>query len=209
MMDLLTQSPKAMPDTISSSAAEHAAHTEIRVKGKPVSVPSAQIGDRTVIAKGSWLRFASVQDEDMLEGQSVANPETFVDQLKKSGLRADIFTFAQKLPLTEPLYQYQMEWDNLAVIPLTTYSEWWDKRVESSVRRAVRKATKSGIVVKEVEFNDEFVQGIVNINNETPVRQGKPFWHYQKPFDAVKAENDLCGQNGQHHPDPFDDEALR
>lgn len=188
-MDLLTQPTKTMPDTTSPSAVAQAEQTEIRLKGKAVSVPSAQIGDRTVIAQGSWLKFASVQDEDMLEGQSVANPEVFIDRLKKSGLRADIFTFAQKMPLTERLYPYQMEWDNLAVIPLTSYSEWWDKRVESSVRRAVRKATKSGIAVKEVVFDDDFVRGIVNINNETPVRQGKPFWHYKKPFDAVKMEN--------------------
>jgi hypothetical protein len=44
-------------------------------------------------------------------------------------------------------------------------------------------------VVKLAEFDDAFVQGIVNINNETPIRQGKPFWHFQKSFDAVKREN--------------------
>jgi hypothetical protein len=43
--------------------------------------------------------------------------------------------------------------------------------------------------VKEADFNDRFIQGIVNINNETPIRQGKPFWHYQKSFEAVKHEN--------------------
>jgi len=188
-MDLLTQAPKSMPESQSSPNEASPDQTEIRVKGKSVSVPSARIGERTVITKGGWLKIATVQDEDMLEGQSVEDPNSFVGQLKKSGLRADIFTFAQKLPLTEPRYPYRMEWDNLAVIPITTFSDWWDKRVESSVRRAVRKATKSGIVVKEVEFDDPFVQGIVNINNETPVRQGKPFWHYQKPFDAVKMEN--------------------
>ena len=63
-------------------------------------------------------------------------------------LDADIFTFAQKLPDTVPKHGYHLEWDNLAVIPITTYSHWWDKRVESSVRRAVRKATKSGVIVK-------------------------------------------------------------
>lgn len=188
-MDLLTQPTKSMPESQSAPGDAGADQTEIRVKGKSVSVPSARIENRTVITKGSWLKIATVQDEDMLEGQSVEDPDSFVKQLKRSGLRADIFTFAQKLPLTEPRYSYRVEWDNLAVIPITTFSDWWDKRVESSVRRAVRKATKSGIVVKEVEFDDPFVQGIVNINNETPVRQGKPFWHYQKPFDAVKMEN--------------------
>ena len=47
-----------------------------------------------------------------------------------AGLDADIFTFAQKLPNTVPKHSHYMEWDNLAVIPITTYSDWWDKRVE-------------------------------------------------------------------------------
>ena len=125
----------------------------------------------------------------MIEGETVRDPESFISQLKASGLNADIFTFAQKLPDTAPKYSYHMEWDNLAVIPITTFSEWWDKRVESSVRRAVRKATKSGIVIKVSELDDEFVKGIVGINNETPTRQGRAFWHFQKSFDEVKQEN--------------------
>ena len=38
-----------------------------------------------------------------------------------------------------------------------------------SVRRAVRKAAKAGVIVKLAEFDDAFVKGIVNINNETPI----------------------------------------
>ena len=75
------------------------------------------------------------------------------------------------------------------MIPITTFSDWWEKRVEPSVRRAVRKATKEGVVVRPAELDDAFVKGIVEINNETPVRQGKSFWHFQKSFDAVKREN--------------------
>src|SRR5205823_2613153 len=46
-----------------------------------------------------------------------------------------------------------------------------------------------GVVVKEAEFDDAFVEGIRHINDETPVRQGRTFWHYQKDFETVKAEN--------------------
>jgi hypothetical protein len=164
-------------------------HTEIRVKGQPVSVPSARIEGTNVLRTGGWLKIATPQDEELIEGEPIRDPETFISQLKTSGLMADIFTFAQKLPNTVPKYSYQMEWDNLAVIPITTFSDWWDKRVESSVRRAVRKAAKLGLVVKVAEFDDEFVKGIVGINNETPIRQGRAFWHYQKAFEAVKEEN--------------------
>ena len=167
----------------------NASQTEIRVKGKSVRVPSAEIEGRTVITSGKWLRMATARDEDLIEGETVKNPESFVSQLKQSGLNADMFTFAQRLPECTPKHAYHMEWENLAVIPITTYSDWWDNRAESSVRRAVRKAAKSGLVVKKVEFDDEFVRGIVSINDETPVRQGKAFWHYKKSFEAVKAEN--------------------
>jgi hypothetical protein len=161
---------------------------EIHVKGKPVRVPAAQIDGRTVLATGKWLEIATVQDEELTETESVADPESFISQLKKSGLNADIFTFSQKLWDNTPKYNYPLEWDNWAVIPITTYADW-EKRAESSVRRAVRRAAKLGVVVKVAEFDDTFVKGIVNINNETPVRQGRAFWHFQKSFEAVKQEN--------------------
>jgi hypothetical protein len=164
-------------------------HAEISAKGKVVSVPSVQIDGRTVITSGSWLKLAAAQDEELIEGETVVDPGTFVSRLKETGLKADIFTFAQRLPETRPKYTYRQEWDNLAVIPITTFSDWWEHRVESSVRRAVRKAAKLGLVVKAVELDDEFVKGIVSINNETPVRQGKAFWHFQKSFEDVKREN--------------------
>lgn len=171
------------------STAVETGRTEIRVKGKTVSVPSVEIDGRAVIASGKRVKLATLQDEELLEGELVANPESFVRQLKQSGLGADILTFAQKLPDATPKHPYYFEWDNLAVIPITTFSDWWDNHVEASVRRAVRKATKEGVVVKHVPFDDEFVKGIVNINNETPIRQGKPFWHFEKSFEAVRLEN--------------------
>lgn len=164
-------------------------HTEIRVKGKPVFAPSVQVAGRTVITTGRWLRVAFVQDEDLIEGETFGDPNAFVSELRQTGLNADIFTFAQKLPWTIPTHKYYMEWDNVAVIPIATFSDWWEKRVDPGVRRSVRKAAKSGVVVTSGALDDEFVKGIVRINNETPIRQGRSFWHFQKSFDAVKGEN--------------------
>jgi hypothetical protein len=163
--------------------------TEIRIKGKDQYVPSALIDGRTVIATGKWLKKAAIHDEELLEGMTVRDPESFVAQLRQTGLNADLFTFAQQLPDTTPKYSYPLEWDNLAVIPITTYSNWLKNQVESSVPRAVRKAAKLGVVVKLAELDETFVNGIVGINNETPIRQGMVFWHYQKSPDAVKREN--------------------
>lgn len=164
--------------------------TAISVRGKPTFVPSAAIDGRTIISTGRWLKIATVQDEDLIEDDTVSNPDSFVCRLKESGLDADIFTFAQRLSETNPRYKYNNEWDNFAVIPITSFSEWWEKKVESSVRRAVRKAAKLGLVVRQAEFDDDFIKGIVEINNESEIRQGREFWHFQKPFEAVKLENE-------------------
>jgi hypothetical protein len=184
------------------------AQTEIRVKGKNVLAPSVHIDARTVITTGNWLKIASVRDEDLREGQTVADPASFVLQLKKTELNADIFTFAQKLPVTTPMHKYHLEWDNLAVVPITTFSDWWEKRVESSVRRAVRKAAKSGVVVSLAEFDDTLVKGIVSINNETPIRQGKPFWHFQKSFEDVKRENSTYAERNAFVAAYYQDELI-
>ena len=162
---------------------------DISKGGKVVSVQSVEIVGRTVIATGKWIKMAAVKDEELVEGDPVADPALFVSRLKHTRLNADIFTFAQKLPDTTPKWTHHSEWDNQAVIRITSFSDWWDKRVESSVRRAVRKATKVGVIVKPTEFDHAVVEGIVDLYNETPIRQGRPFWHYRKDFDTVRREN--------------------
>ena len=127
-----------------------------------------QIEGQTVTASGRWLRIATVKDEELMEGAVVTDPSTFLRDLRHAGLRADLFTFAQKLPDTTPRYPFHLEWDNPAVIPLTTFNEWWEKQAESSVRRAVRKASKVGVVTKVIDFDDALVDGIEAIYNREP-----------------------------------------
>src|SRR5438034_10239259 len=52
----------------------------------------------------------------------------------------------------------------------------------------VRKAKKAGIEVREASYDDAFVQGMTDIFNETPVRQGRQFWHYGKDIETVKRQ---------------------
>jgi len=182
--------------------------TEVRVKGKDTLVPAVQIDGRTVITSGKWLKKATLKDEDLLEGEAVCDPESFISQLKESGLNADIFTFAQKLPDTTPKYKYLVEWENFAVIPITTYSEWFKTRAESSVQRAIRKSGKLGVRVELAELDDNFVRGIVSINNEVPMRQGKPFWHFQKSFEAVKKENSTYAERNTFLGAYLEDELI-
>jgi hypothetical protein len=183
-------------------------HTDIRIRGKEIVVPSVDIAGRTVITTGKWLKVAAVKDEDLTEGETVPDPPSFLANLKQAGLGADIFTFVQKLPATAPRYEYHLEWDNFAVIPISSYADWWDNRVESSVRRAVRKAAKAGVVVKLAEFDDALVKGIVEINNETPTRQGRHFWHFGKSFDDVKRENSTYADRNKFLGAYFKEELI-
>jgi len=164
----------------------------IRVKGRTIAVPSIQIGDRVVIVTGKWLKVASVLDENLIEQETVADPELFILELKRSHPKVDLFTFAQKPTDLARKYRYHMEWDNVAAVPITSYEEWFGKRIGTDVRQNVRKSSKRGLTVRTVSLSDEFVRGIVDIYNETPVRQGRPFWHYGKDFDTVKRQTSHC-----------------
>jgi hypothetical protein len=179
--------------------------TEIRVRGKVVFVPSAQVLGSTVITRGRWPRVASIHDERLAEPEFSFDQASFIDALRQAGLKADIFTFAQMLPDIVPRHSFHLEWDNLAVIPITSFSDWWERRINSAKRNAVRKSAKIGMVVKETELNDDLIAGIVRINNETPVRQGKPFWHFNKRFDDVKSESSTYAERsiflGAYHQD--------
>ena len=53
----------------------------------------------------------------------------------------------------------------------------------------VRKASKAGIEIRKVDFSDELIAGIEGIHNETPIRQGRPFKHYGKPFATIKRDH--------------------
>ena len=163
-------------------------YVEIRVKRKTVKVPTIRISGQTVVTTGGWLKTATVQDEEFLEEVAVQDPELFVRELKQSALKADIFTFAQRLPEIAPKYKYHLECDSVAAIPITNVQDWLTNHVEYDVRKAIKRAARRGVTVKEVEFNDDFVRGITQIYSESAVRQGKPFWHYGKDFETIKKE---------------------
>jgi hypothetical protein len=114
------------------------------------------------------------------------DPEPVLAGLRKSAARVDIFTFMQKLPEISPKYPYPMEMDNLAVLSISTFDQWWTKQVDNKTRNMVRKGEKKGVVLREVPFDDALVQGIWEIYNESPVRQGRRFPHYGKSIDSVR-----------------------
>lgn len=163
--------------------------SEIYVKGKWVRVPALDVNDKTIVIRGRWLKMAGIRNEEWLETE-LEDPERCVRELKKQrprGGRADIFTFTQKLPATLPKYQYPMEWGSVAAIRLASFKEWWEK-LPQATRKNVRRSQKRGVVVTVREFDDDLVRELVELNNDSPMRQGVRNVQYGKPFDQVKKD---------------------
>jgi hypothetical protein len=140
---------------------------------------------KEILIQGKLVRIARL-DADTYE--FLEDPEGMLDALRKSDVRADLFTFMQRLPETSTKYHYPMEWDNLAALPISTFDQWWTEQIDAKTRNMVRKAEKKGVEVREVPFDDALVDGIWTIYNECPVRQGKPFAHYGKDIETVRKE---------------------
>ena len=163
--------------------------SEIYIKGKWVKVPALEVDGKTIVLRGRWLKTAAIRSEEWLETE-VENPDRCITELKRqkpNGERADIFTFVQKVPATLPKYQYPMEWDSVAVIRLVSFKEWWDS-LPQATRKNVRRAEKRGVVVTVRDFDDELIQGLAELNNESPIRQGVRNVQYGKPLDQVKRD---------------------
>jgi hypothetical protein len=101
-------------------------------------------------------------------------------------LKADLFTFAQRVPDSASKYSYPTEWENAAAVVITNFSHWWKEGAAYSIRKAVNRSKKLGVETRVVEFDDAFVNAACQIYNEIPVRQGKAFWHYGKDFRSIK-----------------------
>ena len=144
-----------------------------------------RIQDRDVVVEGRFIKTVRLEHEWY---EDLKDPESFVDAVRKSGVKADLVSFWQRFPETTPQFKYFSESEDLAVLPVRSYDDWWNNRIKSRTRGMLRKTEKLGTVVRETQFDDDFIRGMVEIFNETPVRQGMPFWHYGKDFDTVKQQ---------------------
>lgn len=131
--------------------------------------------DRTIRTEGRLLRIGRIVGDSYI---NVDDPVSMVEGLRSCGARVDLFTFTQLLPDVDAKFSYSVEWENWAVVEVSTYDCWWTKQVDKKTRNMVRKAERKGVVVREAPFNAALVKGICEIYNECPVRQGKPNRHY-------------------------------
>ena len=163
-------------------------YEEVSIKGKWVRMPAIAVRDYILIISGKFLKIATIKNE-FYEIEEVVNPHSIIDALKKSKPKADIFTFSQKIPDSEPKFSYYYELDNVAAIRISTFDDWWNNKIGRKERQDMRRAYSRGVEVRLTPFDDNLVKGIMEIYNETPVRQSKRFWHYGEDFEAVKKAN--------------------
>ena len=141
------------------------------------------VGGRELLVEGRLCNVAHVDADDY---KFLDDPEAAIEKLRSSKARIDLFTFLQKLPDTSPKYAYPIEWDNMAVLPVSTYENWWKNQIGFKARNKAKQAEKKGVVVREAPFDDALARGIWEIYNECPVRQERLFPHYGKSLEAVR-----------------------
>jgi hypothetical protein len=155
------------------------------VDGRSTRINSLKIGGQVYSLSSGLATLAHLEDEWF---DDVRDPEFVMSGLKSSPLKVDIFSFWQRLPETEPYFPFYREWESIAALPVTTFDHWWNKQIKSATRAVVRKAEKQGVTVRYATYDDDFVRGMTDIFNETPIRQGRRFWHYGKNFETVKQQ---------------------
>lgn len=162
----------------------------LSVKGKMQEVQAIRLDNLIIVIQGRLIKVAEIFDECWLETNSLPDPHCVLKKLREAHHNVDLFTFSQRVPDTKPQFNFHMEWDNVAVIPVSSYEHWFQKQISSTRRRDLRRACeKKGVVVRETEFDEKYIHGIMSIYNESPIRAGRKFWHYGKDFATVQAEN--------------------
>ncbi|MBU4036825.1 MAG: hypothetical protein KKA35_10400, partial [Proteobacteria bacterium] len=76
------------------------------------------VDNKELVIRGRFIKKVQLKSEWDVD---IKEPEAFIKQIKNSKIKADIFTFMQRLPESRPKYNYQMIWDSRAAIPITTY----------------------------------------------------------------------------------------
>jgi hypothetical protein len=162
---------------------------EVSIRGSWVEAPAYSVKGQLIVVKGKWIKIASLHDEEWLETE-LADPAMCVGRLREcaDAPRADILFFSQKVPRIVPRYIYPMEMLSIAVANVASFEEWW-RKLPQETRQNVKRAQKRGVTIKVQGFDDEVIQGIVGVQNECPIRQGRPYYHYGKSFEQVKRDH--------------------
>jgi hypothetical protein len=178
----------------SMSGASHS--VEVRTKGRWVRIPGLEVNGDILITAGKRLKIAKIRGEEMRE-KEIEDPELYLAALRSDNgrtLKADIFTFSQKLPANQPKYSFPMEWESVAAISLVSFKEWWEGLPQES-RKNVRRSQKRGVVIVAKELEEDVVEGIRSVNDDSPMRQGvKNAYYGLSSEDTWKRYGEFSGR---------------
>ena len=152
----------------------------------PEKFHTAVIDGKEIIVSGRFLKTARLHAEYY---EFIKDPECFVQQLWTLDTGASLFTFVQEIGDQQAQNPFYHEPESLAVLSLSTYEHWWKKQINDKTRNMIRKAQKSGVELRICALDNGFVRAIMEIYNECPMRQGKPFKHYGKDFSTIKRDH--------------------
>lgn len=116
----------------------------------------------------------------------VSNPESTLREIKQRSVPADLLTFLQLPPDTSPKFPYHLQWDNLALLEISTYENWLTKQIHQNPRNKIRKAEKTGVTVRVEAFSDGLAAGLVELFNETPTRRGRRYAYFGWNLEMVR-----------------------
>ena len=143
---------------------------------------SLEVNGIALTVAGRFPRIVRVRSENFIFIGDVPRLVSAV-RTKPAG---DLFTFIQPIWDTEPHYPFHQEWLDLAVLEFESYDAWWKNQLNDKTRNMVRKSAKKGVEVRVCTCDENFIRGIKEIYDESPIRQGKPFWHYKKDLTTLR-----------------------
>lgn len=161
-------------------------HWDTLIRGQPARIECMDIlGQRYKVSRGP-VSILGLEDEWY---DTVNDPLAVIEELRVNrGFKPDVFTFCQRLPELAPRFDFPLEWEEIAALKVESYEHWWNHQVKGTTRNMIRKSQKAGVVVREGPYDDDFVAGMCRIFNETPIRQGRRFWHYGKDQDTIREQ---------------------
>ena len=156
---------------------------EVNYQGKRSLKRYYEIDSIPIFINGRFFKIARVAEEWLY---NVKRPDFIIKELRELRPKIDLFAFRQIVPYSRPKFSYYYEWENNAVVHIKSYEHWLKNQLHENSRNKIRIAEKKGVKVKQCEFNDDFVKKMIEIYNETPIRQGKRYSRYGADFDTLK-----------------------
>ena len=152
----------------------------------PPNYHSVIIDGKELSISGRLMKMARVHGEYY---DFINSPGYFIQKLRSLNTGAAMFTFLQEIGEQTANHPFYHESESLAVLPISTWDHWWKNQINDKTRNMIRKAQKGGVELRMCAFDDAFAQAIMNIYNECPLRQGKPFKHYGKDLFTIKRDH--------------------